>query len=129
MTLLLAGCDILDNYLTSLGLSSSFIKAGAAPAYVLRSAKLFKVSSDTPPCGIIEGFCAENTSFDVFPGDVIIMLSDGITSSIDCGNSLCEIMNNAGEQSFEALAGKILDMAVSMAVHDDDMSCVLVKIK
>lgn len=108
---------------------ASFIKAGAAPAYVLRSAKLFKVSSDTPPCGIIEGFCAENTSFDVFPGDVIIMLSDGITSSIDCGNSLCEIMNNAGEQSFEALAGKILDMAVSMAVHDDDMSCVMIKIK
>ena len=108
---------------------ASFIKAGAAPAYVLRSAKLFKVSSDTPPCGIIEGFCAENTSFDVFSGDVIIMLSDGITSSIDCGNSLCAIMNNAEGESFEALAGKILDMAVSMAVHDDDMSCVMVKIK
>ena len=108
---------------------ASFVKAGAAPAYLLRSAKLFKVSSDTPPCGIIEGFSAENTSFDIFPGDIIIMLSDGITSSIDCGTSLCDIMNNAKGESLETIAGKILDMAVSMSVHDDDMSCVIVRVK
>ncbi len=108
---------------------ASFVKAGAAPAYLLRSAKLFKVSSDTPPCGIIEGFCAENTSFEVFSGDVIIMLSDGITSSIDCAGTLCEIMNNSKGMSAEAIAAKILDTAVSLAVHDDDMSCVLVRIK
>ncbi len=108
---------------------ASFVKAGAAPAYLLRSAKLFKVSSDTPPCGIIEGFSAENTSFEIFPGDIIIMLSDGITSSIDCGTALCDIMNNAKGESMEVIAGKILDMAVTMAVHDDDMSCVMVRIK
>ena len=108
---------------------ASFVKAGAAPTYLLRSAKLFKVSSDTPPCGIIEGFCAENTSFEIFPGDTIIMLSDGITSSIDCGTALCDIMNNAGGQSMDVLAGKILDTAMSLAVHDDDMSCVMVKIR
>ncbi len=108
---------------------ASFVKAGAAPAYLLRSAKLFKVSSDTPPCGIIEGFCAENTSFEVFSGDIIIMLSDGITSSIDCSETLCEIMNNSANLPAEALASKILDTAVSLAVHDDDMSCVLVRIK
>lgn len=108
---------------------ASFVKAGAAPAYLLRSAKLFKVSSDTPPCGIIEGFSAENTSFELFPGDIIIMLSDGITSSIDCGTSLCDIMNNAKGESLETIAGKILDMAVSMSVHDDDMSCVIVRVK
>lgn len=107
----------------------SFVKAGAAPAYLLRSTKLFKVSSETPPCGIIEGFCAENTSFEVFSGDIIIMLSDGITSSIDCGTALCDIMNNSKGMSPETIAGKILDAACSMSVHDDDMSCVLVKIK
>lgn len=108
---------------------ASFVKAGAAPAYLLRSAKLFKVSSDTPPCGIIEGFSAENTSFEIFPGDIIIMLSDGITSSIDCGTALCDIMNNTKGESLEVIAGKILDMAVTMAVHDDDMSCVIVRVK
>ena len=108
---------------------ASFVKAGAAPTYLLRSTKLFKVSSDTPPCGIIEGFCAENTSFEIFPGDTIIMLSDGISSSMDCGSALCDIMNNAEGQSMDSIAGKILDMAVSMSVHDDDMSCVIIKIK
>ena len=108
---------------------ASFVKAGAAPAYLLRSAKLFKVSSDTPPCGIVEGFSAENTSFEVMSGDIIIMLSDGITSSIDCGNALCSIMNENRSSPCEAIASKILDYAVSLAVHDDDMSCVIVKIK
>lgn len=108
---------------------ASFVKAGAAPAYLLRSAKLFKVSSDTPPCGIIEGFCAENTSFEVLSGDMIIMLSDGITSSIDCSETLCSIMNSSAGLPAEAIAAKILDTAVSLAVHDDDMSCVLVRIK
>ncbi len=108
---------------------ASFVKAGAAPAYLLRSAKLFKVSSDTPPCGIVEGFSAENTSFEVFSGDVIIMLSDGITSSIDCGNALCDIMNEHKSSPAEVIANKILDTAVSLSVHDDDMSCVLVRIK
>lgn len=122
-----SGVDLLE--LDLIKKRASFVKAGAAPAYVLRRAKLFKVSSETPPCGIIEGFCAENTSFDVFSGDIIIMLSDGITSSIDCGTALCDIMNNAKGLSPQAVAGKILDSALTMTVHDDDMSCVLIKVK
>ncbi len=122
-----SGVDLLEVDL--INKKASFVKAGAAPAYLLRSTKLFKVSSDTPPCGIIEGFCAENTSFDIISGDIIIMLSDGITSSIDCGTALCDIMNNAKGQPLETIAGKILDMAISMAVHEDDMSCVIVRVK
>ncbi len=119
--------DLLE--LDLLSKKASFIKAGAAPAYLMRSAKLFKVSSDTPPCGIIEGFSAENTSFDVFSGDTIIMLSDGISSSIDCGTSLCRVMSENAGASCETVASKILDLAVSASTHDDDMSCVLVKVK
>ncbi len=108
---------------------ASFVKAGAAPAYLLRSAKLFKVSSDTPPCGIIEGFCAENTGFDLCSGDIVIMLSDGITASVDCGRLLCDVMRDHGRESAEIIASKILEASVGKAVHDDDMSCVAVKIK
>lgn len=122
-----SGVDLLE--IDLIKKKASFVKAGAAPAYLLRSTKLFKVSSDTPPCGIIEGFCAENTSFEIMPGDIIIMMSDGITSSIDCGTALCDIMNTSKGQPLENIAGKILDMAVSLTVHDDDMSCVIVKIK
>ncbi len=112
-----------------IGCRGSFVKAGAAPAYLLRAAKLFRVSSDTPPCGIVEGFSAENTGFDVLPGDLIIMLSDGITSALDCGDTLCEIMKQNKGAPLDALASKILDVAVSSSVHDDDMSCVLVRVK
>ena len=122
-----SGVDLLEVDL--INKKASFVKAGAAPAYLMRSAKLFKVSSNTPPCGIIEGFCAENTSFDIVSGDIIIMLSDGITSSIDCGTALCDIMNQAKGQPLDTVAGRILDMAVSMSVHDDDMTCIIVRIK
>ncbi len=108
---------------------AAFVKAGAAPAYLLRATKLFKVSSDTPPCGIIEGFCAENTSFDVYSGDIIIMLSDGVTSAIDCSVALADIMKQHISSPPEITARSILDLAVSASVHDDDMSCVLVRVK
>lgn len=108
---------------------ASFVKAGAAPAYLLRAAKLFKVSSDTPPCGIIEAFSAENTSFEVFSGDVIIMLSDGVTSAIDCSTAICDIMNKHQASPLETTAQAILDLAASVAAHDDDMSCVIAKVK
>lgn len=122
-----SGVDLLE--LDLILRRASFVKAGAAPAYLLRAKKLFKVSSDTPPCGIIEAFCAENTSFEVFPGDTVIMMSDGITSAIDCSKALCDILSSRKNAPISLIADEIIRLASNAAVHDDDMSCIIVRIK
>lgn len=53
---------------------AAFIKAGAAPAYIIRAAKLYKIASYTPPAGIIRSFSAESTRFSLEKGDTVLML-------------------------------------------------------
>ena len=108
---------------------ASFIKAGAAPAYVVRSAKLYKISSETPPAGIIGAFSAENTSFDLHSGDIILLLSDGITENFDGTPYLAEILGFNVNEDISKLASAILAKARSLGVHDDDMSAVAVRVR
>lgn len=114
--------DLLDS-------KASFIKAGAAPAYVVRSAKLYKISSETPPAGIIGAFSAENTSFSLCSGDVILLLSDGITENFDSTPWLAEILGFNVNEDISKLASAILAKARSLGIHDDDMSVVAVRVR
>ncbi len=108
---------------------ASFIKAGAAPAFVVRSAKLYKISSETPPAGIINAFSAENTSFSLCSGDVILLLSDGIIEGFDSTPWLAEILGFHRGGDIAELASKILARAKELALHDDDMSVVAVRVR
>lgn len=54
-----------------------FVKSGAAPSFILRGGRLFKLSSRTVPMGIVSPFDAERLQFSADAGDIVIMLSDG----------------------------------------------------
>lgn len=60
-----------------------FVKSGAAPSFVLRDGSLFRLQSKTVPIGILRALDAERIRFTVQPGDVIVMLSDGIARSFE----------------------------------------------
>ncbi len=73
-----------------------FVKSGAAPSFVLRDGRLFKLSSKTVPVGIVTPFDAEQITFSARAGDHVIMLSDGVVPDGDepawlydmlCGNN------------------------------------------
>ncbi len=108
---------------------ASFIKAGAAPAYILRAAKLYKIASCTPPAGIIRSFNAENTKFTLEPGDVVVMVSDGIVQSYDEVPWLCEMLSEKTAQDPAKLCSAVLSKAKKMNVRDDDMTCVAVRVE
>jgi len=55
-----------------------FIKSGAAPSFVLRGGRLFRLSSRTVPVGIITPYDAEELRFKVREGDTVVMISDGV---------------------------------------------------
>ncbi|MBR5295357.1 MAG: SpoIIE family protein phosphatase, partial [Clostridia bacterium] len=68
--------DLLE--IDLLSAQACFIKAGAAPSYVLRSDRLHRIESHTPPAGILGKMCAEQTSFSLREGDFVILISDGV---------------------------------------------------
>ncbi len=57
--------------------TASFLKSGAAPTYIARGGKVYKVYSRTMPIGILKEADTKISKFDTRPGDLIIMLSDG----------------------------------------------------
>lgn len=105
-----------------------FVKAGAAPAYVLRSSKLYKIASCTPPAGIVRYFNAENTKFVLEKGDMVVMLSDGIVQSSDDVPWLCEMLGADTDESPSQITEKIIEKARRMNLRDDDMTCVAVRV-
>ena len=107
----------------------SFVKAGAAPTYILREGKLYKIVSATPPVGILSSFTAESTRFDVRPGDLIFMLSDGIVQNGEDGAWLAELVKLDKTSDPSILAAKILERAAEINTRTDDASAAVIRIK
>ena len=107
----------------------TFLKAGAAPTYILRSSKLYKIFSATPPVGIISGFTAESTRFDVEAGDVIIMMSDGVVQNNEDSAWLAELIRFDTTKDPSVLSKVILDKSCEINTRNDDMSVCVIKIE
>ncbi|MBR6709474.1 MAG: SpoIIE family protein phosphatase [Clostridia bacterium] len=109
---------------------AGFIKSGAAPSYVCRDGNLFKLQSKTVPIGIMRALDAEQLCFDVEPGDVIIMISDGIAQSFEESVWLLDLLS-AGwdkEDSLTSIADRILSGAAANNARPDDRSVVVLRV-
>ena len=118
--------DLLE--IDKLNSSAYFIKAGAASSYILRGMKLYKIRSETPPVGIIHAFSAESTSFPIEKGDIIIMLSDGVSGNESDEKWLSEIIRIDTKDEPAVLASSLIDRAKNVYGAKDDMSAVVIKI-
>ena len=108
---------------------ATFIKAGAAPSFVVRNGKLFKIQSSTVPAGIIENINSEQTKFDMEDGDYILMLSDGIISTFEESAWLLEMLGSENNlEDPKNLLNGILREASRKNHRKDDMSALFMKI-
>lgn len=60
---------------------ASVIKSGAAPTYVRRGGDVFRLRAETVPLGILNAIDARRTALELRAGDVVIMVSDGVTDA------------------------------------------------
>ena len=108
---------------------AAFYKSGAAPTYVYRSGSLFKLRSKTVPIGIIKELDAKKISFDVGDGDVIVMISDGVTQGRDECPWLFELLKkNVEGEGIERTADMIAERA-RREYGDDDISVIVIKVR
>ena len=107
-----------------------FIKSGAAPSFVVRDGRLFRLQSKTAPIGIIRALDAEMISFDVEPGDVVVMLSDGVTRSFEEAPWLCDLLSDGGVAAEDPgdLAQRIVGRAKEEG-SEDDVTAGVIKIE
>lgn len=108
--------------------SARFIKSGAAPSYVVRGSNVYKISSRTIPVGIMRTLDAEETSIDLDVGDLVLLVSDGITKSEDDCAWLYSILSSSADRPAADTAAAVIREAERRWGRDDDATVCAVRI-
>lgn len=110
-----------------------FYKSGAAPTYVFREESLFKLRSRTVPMGILKDVDVRRINFEISPGDVIVMVSDGVTQLKEECPWLFDLLRSQGREGGRELSpDRLADLVVKYAKEEgsaDDLSVLVIKIE
>jgi len=107
---------------------ASFIKSGAAPSYIMREGSIFRIASNSMPIGITRYINAEEIKFELVDGDVVVMVSDGVSDSIEGGSWLCEELTYRWKDDLAVMAEQILAEAKKRNIRTDDMTVALTRV-
>lgn len=107
---------------------ASFVKSGAAPSFVKRGGRLFRIQSKTLPIGIVRAADAEQVSFTVENGDIIIMQSDGVAQSYEDCPWIANLLTRCWTEDLAVMCTRILDAAEANNAESDDRSVCILKI-
>ena len=102
-----------------------FIKIGASSTFIKRGSQVECVTSGSLPMGVFpemdcEGFCR-----NLFDGDIIVMVSDGVVNRFSRGNeAICTLLSEMDISNPNGMASEILNEALDRPgeVQQDDMT-------
>ena len=121
-----ATVDLME--LDTISGAATFYKSGASPTYVFRNGTLFKLRAKSAPLGILRETGARKVSFDVSEGDLIVMVSDGVTGGKEeCPRLFDTVRGLSKTSSPEDIADAIIKYAKSEA-SNDDISVIAIRI-
>jgi stage II sporulation protein E len=114
--------------------SVEFVKIGAMPSLFFQEGRLSLVESHTLPVGIVESIQIEPVRYDLRPGSLLVMATDGVW---DGGRKAGqESWLAAFAQSFsylepQELADRIVEKAVELqgGIAKDDLTALVVRVK
>ncbi len=107
---------------------SAFYKSGAAPSFLKRKDKVYRVRSETVPIGILPTPDTEKIHVETKEGDLIIMFSDGISTSPEDAPWLSGFLSGEVPPSLSRYAESILEEAKKHTTKEDDMTVLVAKI-
>lgn len=107
-----------------------FIKAGAAPSYIMRKDNVYEIGSSTLPIGILDDIAPGRSKCMLLKGDVVIMVSDGFISHN--GNLIKQILSNVDPKNSDpvCLASYLNEEAQKAGFAEkDDISTIVIYIR
>lgn len=114
--------------------NTELVKIGASSSYLRRGDRVEVIRADSLPAGILANIEVETRKLSLYPGDVLVMLSDGVLDGqqgvADKEEWLSRILRQAAVEKSQDLAEYILNRARNNFGGDipDDMTVVVLKI-
>ena len=105
-----------------------FAKNGAAPTYVVREGMVYKLHSPTLPIGILRDTPSRLLRFRTHPGDVVVMVSDGVTLGNDECPWLIDLLSEPMPDNMDSLRRDIIKRALT-AGSEDDLSAIAIRVE
>ena len=107
-----------------------FIKAGAAPTYIVRNGSLYELGTKSVPIGILDEVSLEYERSKMLSGDIILMISDGmISDGSEWLSFLIRGLSKAELQSPLLLSDSIMSAAKHLDKNfSDDLTVIAAKI-
>ena len=105
-----------------------FVKNGAPPTYVVRGNTVYKLRSRTFPIGILKDSDIQLLQFRTHPGDVVVMVSDGVTHGNDECPWLIDMLSDPLPENMDSLRTDILRRAIASG-SPDDLSAIAIRIE
>jgi stage II sporulation protein E len=102
-----------------------FIKVGASSTFIKRGEKVECVTSGSLPMGVFPDMDCEGFSRNLFDGDTIVMVTDGVVNRFPHGSeTLCDFLSEMDTANPNLMASEILNEALDRpgAVQQDDMT-------
>ena len=108
---------------------ASVYKCGAAPSYIYRRGRLFKLRSKSMPIGILNEVDLKRFDFELSHGDVIVMVSDGVTGEgEECPWLFDLLAQSMPNRNLDRTAELIVKYATANG-SSDDITVLLVRVE
>jgi stage II sporulation protein E len=108
---------------------ASIVKSGAAPTFIVREGRLYKLASRNLPLGIIKELDTKRLSFEIAEGDIIVMVSDGVTAGSDEAPWLSKLLKENAEKEPPKRICELISERAKLENESDDISVSVIKIE
>ena len=96
----------------------NIIKMGAVSTFVCHRDGMESISCAAPPAGILERAAPLTCRRQLYDGDMVIMMSDGVYDALD-EQGVAAVTEEASTSNPQVLADRLLERAVSSGASDD----------
>lgn len=96
--------------------SADIIKAGSPPTYIIKKDNLLRIEGGALPVGALEAARPALSRQLLVPGDVVVLMSDGITDSLP---EVGELLGGAQTFNMQKLADDLVARAIKASAKDD----------
>ena len=94
------------------------IKLGSASSFIVRKDSVEAVACSSLPAGVLDSASPTTLRFQLFDGDMLVMMSDGVYDALDA-KGVVDVIDYTRTSNPQTLANELLKKAVELGAEDD----------